>query len=73
MGRHLGIDFRPILVNFGMQVTGVGNRAKIDPKGHRKSDEKKKVTKMAKKSLQDAAEPRRPPRPEPQEGSPPVG
>ena len=41
-------------MDFGRQV-GVENRAKIDPKRHRKSDEKKKVTKMAKKSLQDPA------------------
>ena len=38
MGRHLGIDFSSILVDFGRQV-GVENRAKIDPKRHRKSDE----------------------------------
>ena len=37
MGRHLGIDFGAILVDFGRQV-GVENRAKIDPKRHRKSD-----------------------------------
>ena len=43
MGRHLGIDFGTILVDFGRQV-GFENRAKIDPKRHRKSDEKKKVT-----------------------------
>ena len=49
MGRHLGIDFGAILVDFGRQV-GVENQAKIDPKRHRKSDEKKKVTKMAKKA-----------------------
>ena len=54
MGRHLGIDFRSILVDFGKQV-GVENRPKIDPKRHRKSDEKKKVTKMAKKSFEDPA------------------
>ena len=52
MGRHLGIDFSSILVDFGSQV-GVENGAKIDPKRHRKSDEKKKVTKMAKKAQQD--------------------
>ena len=34
-------------MDFGRQV-GVENRAKIDPKRHRKSDEKKKVTKIAK-------------------------
>ena len=49
MGRHLGIDFGTILVDFVRQV-GVENRAKIDPKRHRKSDEKKKGTKMAKKA-----------------------
>ena len=54
MGRHLGIDFSSILVDFGSQV-GVENRPKIDPKRHRKSDEKKKATKIAKKSLQDPA------------------
>ena len=45
----LGIDFLPILVDFGGQV-GPKNRPKIDPKRHRKSDEKKKGTKMAKKA-----------------------
>ena len=50
MGRHLGIDFRTILVDFGKQV-GVENRTKVDAKRHRKSDEKKNVPKMAKKSL----------------------
>ena len=54
MGRHLGIDFYLILVVFGRQV-GIENGAKIDPKRHRKNDEKKKGTKMAKKSLQDPA------------------
>ena len=67
MGRHLGIDFRPILVDFGMQV-GVENRAKIDPKRHRKSDENKKVTKMAKKSLQERVTPRARGFPEPRGG-----
>ena len=47
MGSHLGIDFGAILVDFGRQV-GLENRAKIDPKWHQKTDEKKKVTKMAK-------------------------
>ena len=42
MGRHQGIDFGAILVDFGRQV-GIENRAKIDPKRHRKSNEKKKV------------------------------
>ena len=39
MGRHLGIDFRTILVDFGRQC-GIENRTKIDPKRHRKNDEK---------------------------------
>ena len=47
MGSHLGIDFGAILVDFGRQV-GLENQAKIDPKWHQKTDEKKKVTKMAK-------------------------
>ena len=38
------------MVDFGRQV-GVENQTKIDPKRHRKSDEKKKVTEMAKKSV----------------------
>ena len=46
MGRHLGIDFLSILVDFGKQV-GVENRAKIDQKRHRKNDEKMKRNKMA--------------------------
>ena len=50
MGRHLGIDFRTILADYWKQV-GVENRTKIDPKRHRKSDEKKNVSMMAKKSL----------------------
>ena len=49
MGRHLGIDFSSILVDFGRQV-GTENRAKIDPKRHRKNDEKMKGTKMARRS-----------------------
>ena len=53
MGRHLGIDFSSILVDFGRQV-GTENRAKIDPKRHRENDEKKKGAKMAKKSQQEA-------------------
>ena len=52
MGRHLGIDFGAILLDFGRQV-GVENQAKIDPKRHRKSEEKKKVTKMAKKTVKE--------------------
>ena len=54
MGRHLGIDFSSILVDFGSQV-GRQNRAKIDQKWHRKNDEKKKSAQMAKKSQQEAA------------------
>ena len=49
MGRHLGIDFSSILVDFGSQV-GRQNRAKIDQKWHRKNDGKKKGSKIAKKS-----------------------
>ena len=37
MGRHLGIDFHWILVDFWKQV-GKENGAKIDPKRHRKND-----------------------------------
>ena len=48
MGRHLGIDFSLILVDFGRQV-GRQNRAKIDQKWHRKNDGKKKGTMIAKK------------------------
>ena len=53
MGRHLSIDFSSILVDFGRQV-GTENRAKIDPKRHRKNDEKKKGAKIAKKSQEEA-------------------
>ena len=45
MERHLGIDFLLILVDFGRQV-GIENRAKINSRRHRKSDEKKEGTKM---------------------------
>ena len=38
MGRHLGIDFLAILVDFEKQV-GIENRTKLDPKRNRKSDE----------------------------------
>ena len=38
-GMHLAIDFWAILVDFGCQV-GKQNRPKIDPKRHRKNDEK---------------------------------
>ena len=48
-----------ILVVFGRQV-GIENGAKIDPKRHRKNDEKKKGTKMAKKSQQVPATPQGP-------------
>jgi len=65
MGRHLGIDFPPILLDFGCQVT-VENRAIIDPKRHRTSDENKKVTKMAKKSVQERMKHRARGFPEPQ-------
>ena len=46
MGRHLGIDFLWILVDFWRQV-GKENGAKIDPRRHRKSDGKMEGTKMA--------------------------
>ena len=49
MGRHLGIDFLSILVDFCTQV-GKENGAKIDPRRHRKSGEKMEGIKMAKKS-----------------------
>ena len=49
MGRHLGIDFLWILVDFWRQV-GRENGAKIDPRRHRKSDGKVDSVKMAKKS-----------------------
>ena len=49
MGRHLGIDFSSILVDFGRQV-GKENRAKRHQKRRRKNDEKTKGNKMAKKS-----------------------
>ena len=39
MGRHLGIDFLWILVDFWKQV-GRENGAKIDPKRHRKREGK---------------------------------
>ena len=56
MGRHLGIDFSSILVDFGRQV-GRQNRAKIDAKRHRKNDVKKKGTMIAKKLEKVPAEP----------------
>ena len=49
-------------MDFGRQV-GVENRAKIDPKRHGKSEEKKKVTQIAKKSLQEPADDSRTTRP----------
>ena len=48
MGRHLGIDFSLVSVDFGKQV-GKQNRAKINKKWHRKNDGKKKGTMIAKK------------------------
>ena len=42
-------------MDFGTQV-GVGNQPKIDQERQRKSDEKKKSTRMAKKSNQGALE-----------------
>ena len=56
MGRHLGIDFKSILVDFGKQV-GRQNRAKIDAKRHRKNDVKKKGTMIAKNLEKVPAEP----------------
>ena len=56
MGRHLGIDFSSILVDFGSQV-GRQNRAKIDQKWHRKNVGKKKGCKIAKKSQKVRATP----------------
>ena len=49
MGRHLGIDFEWILVDFWKQV-GKENGAKIDPRRHRKREGKMDSMKMAKKS-----------------------
>ena len=54
MGRHPGFHFFSILVIFGVQV-GRENGARIDPKRHRKNEAKKKGTKMAKMSQQEAA------------------
>ena len=53
MKRHFGNNFTWILVDFLSQV-GRDNRAKIDPKRHRKNDEKMKSAKMAKKSQEEA-------------------
>ena len=52
-GSPLGIDFLWILVDCLRQV-GMENGAKIDPKRHRKRDEKMDSAKMATKSQQDA-------------------
>ena len=52
MGRHLGIDFSWILMDFGSQV-GKQNGAKIDPKRRRKNNRKKKGTRMHRKSQYD--------------------
>ena len=52
MGRHLGIDFLWILVDFWKQV-GRENGAKIDPKRHRKREGKVDSIKMAKNSQKD--------------------
>ena len=57
MGRHLGSDFCEFLVDLGRQV-GVENGLKIGQGRQRKSDEKKKSTRMAKKSNQGALKPR---------------
>ena len=56
MGRHLGIDFSWILMDFGSQV-GKQNGAKIDPKRQRKNDAKKKGTKMTNKTLHEPTTP----------------
>ena len=52
MGRHLGIDFSWILMDFGSQV-GKQNGAKIHSKRRRKNNIKKKGSKMHKKSEYD--------------------
>ena len=49
MGRHLGIDFKLILVDYWKQV-GRENGAKIGPRRHRKREGKVDSIKMAKKS-----------------------
>ena len=54
MGKHHAIDFKEFLVDFGRQV-GVENRLKINQERQRKSDEKKKSTRMAQKSSQHPA------------------
>ena len=52
MGRHLGIGFYWILGGF-LEPSWEAKSLKIDPKRHRKNDEKKKVNKMANKTLQE--------------------
>ena len=69
MGRHLGIDFLWILVDFWKQV-GKENVAKIDPKRQRKSDGKMEATKMARRSKNDATTTRGGGGPEPWGGPP---
>ena len=48
VGRHLGIDFKWILVDFWKQV-GRENGVKIDQKWHRKNDGKMEGIEMDKK------------------------
>ena len=50
MGRLLGTDFESIFMDFGSQI-GAQNRQNVGPRMHRKNDEKKKTSKMAKKSV----------------------
>ena len=49
MGRHLGMDFRSILVDLRRQ-DGRQNQDKIAQNSHRKNDENMMVKKMSKKS-----------------------
>ena len=49
MGIHLGIDFWWILVDFGRQV-GRETGAKIDPKRHRKTMQKRRAARLPTKS-----------------------
>ena len=53
MGRHLGMDFSWILMDFGSQV-GRQNGAKIDSKRHRKTMQKTAETRLPKKSQQES-------------------
>ena len=55
MGKHLGIDFSTILVDFGTQV-GTQNRAKIDTKRHRKNDANKDRQQDSVKSAKSASD-----------------